>query len=181
MRLKTGILLIILTGLIQAENPDLNISLLQSEQDSVHILPRKAMVMSAIVPGTGQIYARQPLKAVLFAGAEAFCIRQVVYWNRIDNYVEETIDKVGKENWEQLEISQQQDTVQAITGYNLQREPWKPEETRNKSYWWIAGIHIISMLDAYVDAHLINFPEDKLELSSFYTRRRYGINFSIKF
>lgn len=149
--------------------------------DSTSVSPGKAMLLSAIVPGTGQLYVRKPLKSLIFAGAEAYCIRQIIHWNKIDNYVEKAERQVGNEVWDALTIAQQQDTIQAITGYTLKREPWKPEETRNKTYWWIVGIHILSMLDAYVDAHLMNFPKGKIELSSFYNRESYGINCSIKF
>lgn len=159
----------------------MNNGLAKSNSDSIHVSPRKAMILSAAIPGAGQIYVRKPLKAILFAGGEAYCIRQIVYWNKVDNYVEQTIAHVGQNEWENMEIEQQIDTVQAVTGYALDREPWKPEEIRNKTYWWILGIHIVSMLDAYVDAHLINFPEGKIELSSFAGRNTFGINCSIKF
>ena len=161
----------------QEQTRELNLS----REDSIHVSPQKAMLMSAIVPGTGQLYVRKPLKSIIFAVAEAYAIRQVIYWNRVDNYVEKAQKEVGIDSWNQLETSQKIDTVRAITGYQLTRAPWKPEETRNKTYWWLLGIHIISMLDAYVDAHLINFPDDKVEISSFYNKKEYGINCSIKF
>ena len=29
---------------------------------------------------------------------------------------------------------------------------------RNTYFWWIAGLYIMSIIDAYVDAHLSTFP-----------------------
>ena len=154
---------------------------IRSAHDSIRVSPRKAMLFSAIIPGTGQLYVRKPLKALLFSCGEAFCIRQIIYYNKINNYVEEAQKEVGQPNWDRLDVEAQKDSVKAITGYNLKRAPWKAEEARNKTYWWILGIHIVSMLDAYVDAHLINFPANNVELSSFHNRQSYGINLSIKF
>jgi len=32
---------------------------------------------------------------------------------------------------------------------------------RNTYAWWIAGLYVISILDAYIDAHLSTFPSKK--------------------
>src|SRR6056297_80832 len=103
-------MLILVLGLAQAET-GINSLTLTNNRDSIHVSPRKAMLLSAIVPGTGQLYVRKPLKALLYSGAEAYCIRQVIYWNRIDNYVEEAQKKVGKEDWDNLSTEQKKDSV----------------------------------------------------------------------
>ena len=35
---------------------------------------------------------------------------------------------------------------------------------RNTYTWWLFGLYILGILDAYVDAHLSTFPDDKLKL-----------------
>ena len=34
-------------------------------------------------------------------------------------------------------------------------------ETRNSNMWWVFGIYVFNLIDAYVDAHLSSFPNKK--------------------
>jgi len=152
-----------------------------SKSDSIKVSPTKALIMSGVVPGSGQIYARSPIKAGIAIGAEAFCIYKIHQYDKIDGYVDRTISQVGEDQWDKMEIQTQRDTVKAVTGYDLGNlNPWEPEENLKKTIWWLAGVHILNMLDAYVEAHLINFPENNIELTSNLTRNSMKINLSIK-
>lgn len=91
--------------------------------------PTGAMLRSMIVPGWGQWYNGKRFKAFLVFGAEAGLIANTIYQNQ----------KVQSSSTE------------------LEREFYL--ENRRLSNWWLAGVILYSMIDAYVDAHLSDFDE----------------------
>ena len=93
--------------------------------------PRLAL-FSALIPGGGQLYNRRWIKALVFAGAEAYYISQwQISRDRYNNY---------------------DDAFPISRGGYLER--------RNKFAWWVGIYYVMGMLDAYVDAHLLTFPEE---------------------
>jgi len=91
--------------------------------------PRGAMLRSVILPGWGQFYNGKWFKALLVAGTEIGLVVNAAIQDDL-------ADKAGDE---------------------FEREFYL--DSRNLSYWWLAGVTLLSMIDAYVDAHLYKFDE----------------------
>lgn len=98
--------------------------------------PRMAL-LAGLFPGGGQLYNRRWIKAIFVAGAEAYYFTQ----------------------WDANRVSYRNCIETADSSCNgfLER--------RNKFAWWVAIYYVMSMVEAYVDAHLITFPEETVEPS----------------
>jgi hypothetical protein len=94
---------------------------------SVKSSPNGALLRSALMPGWGQWYNKQKLKALLVFGGELAIIGNIVYYNQM--------------------------AVKSVS--SIERDFYK--ENRNRYYWWLFGIYLLNLLDAYIDAHLIDF------------------------
>ena len=105
----------------------------QENSDSVHVTtiveksPRGAMLRSALMPGWGQLYNNQKLKALLVFGGEMALVGNAIYYNQVAN---------------------KSQTVDEQRFY---------KDMRSQFLWWLFAIHLLNILDAYVDAHLWNF------------------------
>ena len=143
------------------------------------ISPRAALIRSAIIPGWGQLYVHKPFKEVIYVSLEAYHLYNLFEYNAICRHVEDTKHAVGIAEWSKLSESAKKDSVYAITHYKLQMNTWRPREKRNKYAWWSVGFYLICMLDAYVDAHLYYFPDEKVELTA--TLKPTGIELNLLF
>ena len=105
----------------------------QSEQDTSTVAstksPEGAMLRSLVFPGWGQWYNGKKFKAVLVFATEAGIVTNSILQNQ---YVQQSTS-------------------------DLEREYYI--DNRNLSNWVLAAAILISMLDAYVDAHLYKFDE----------------------
>ena len=112
--------------------------------DSAPRGPRPFFVMlrSAIVPGWGQVYNRQPLKALLVTAGEGLLTYKILDELRKQN---EAIDRLAAFDPGSVEYAQAD--LDAQTHHN-QKIDW---------IWWAAAAHLLQMADAYVDAHFRNF------------------------
>jgi hypothetical protein len=134
------ILILTITGLLctlsyaQQSEPD---SLMFKNKNNVHNdstkakskSPKWAMIRSLVIPGWGQFYNNKKFKAALFFCAETALVVNSVYLNQ--KYKESETE--------------------------LEREYYITN--RNISNWWLVGVILISMADAFVDAHLYEFDE----------------------
>jgi hypothetical protein len=94
-----------------------------------HRSPLQAVCFSAVVPGGGQLYTQQYLRAVAFAGGLGY----LGYC-----YHREDTSAIG----------------------NPDQDDYNYHNKRRRKYkWWFAGIWILSLADAYVDAHMFKFDE----------------------
>ena len=89
--------------------------------------PRTALIRSALFPGWGQWYNGQKIKAILVLGGEATLIGYSIFYH---NKAARSTEAYQRDYYE----------------YN-----------GNRFIWWLAGLHVLSILDAYVDAHLWDF------------------------
>ncbi len=97
--------------------------------------PRGAMLRSLAVPGWGQWYNGKKTKAVIIAGGEIGLIVDAIVLNQLA-MAAKTAD-----------------------------ERYFYRDNRSLALWWLAGVILYSMADAYVDAHLYRFDESP-DLSS---------------
>ncbi|UCE04936.1 MAG: hypothetical protein JSW07_15105 [bacterium] len=103
-----------------------------SKNDTIKVSaksPTGAMIRSLIIPGWGQLYNKKIFKAILVFGVEAGLIANSIYLNQ--KYKKSKTD--------------------------LEREFYI--NNRNLSNWWLVGVILFSMADAFVDAHLSDFDE----------------------
>jgi hypothetical protein len=91
--------------------------------------PTGAMLRSLALPGWGQFYNEQWIKGICVAGTELGIIANAIVQNH----------------------------YAANANTDAERDFYR--ENRNLSYWWLAGTILLSMADAYVDAHLYGFDE----------------------
>jgi hypothetical protein len=102
-----------------------------AEPDSLRGKPLKsttgAVLRSLAVPGWGQLYNESYLKAAAFAAAEGSML---------------------------VSISFNHDQMMRFKTAHLGEEERFYRNYRNKLIWWLAGTILLSMGDAYVDAHL---------------------------
>lgn len=109
--------------------------------------PWKVMARSAVVPGWGQMYNHQPLKAALVVGTEGTLVALALHELKLQNDAKQrAVDfaALGDAPAESLA------TLEAETHRN-RKISW---------IWWTLAAHLISMADAYVDAHLSTFDSD---------------------
>jgi len=125
--------------------------------------PKKALLLSAITPGLGHIYVRKPVKALIYFGLEAYHLQQAWHFNELNQYVEDTKSLIGETRWYALTKAEKNQAIIDSTGKDIGMSYWRPKEMRNKRIWWSVGIYFVCMLDAYVDAHLSDFPKGDME------------------
>jgi len=107
-----------------------NITVKKIEKKPVIIKsPTGAMVRSLIIPGWGQWYNQKKFKAILIFGTETGILINSIYLNQLTQ--KSTTD------WERE--------------YYL--------NNRNLSNWYLVGVILFSLADAFVDAHLSDFDE----------------------
>ena len=147
---------------------------------AVSIDPKAAAIRSAILPGWGQLSIHKPIKAALFFGAESFLMYQFIHYQQIHSKVEQTRQAVGIVTWEN-EMSEEERiaAIKEETGYQLEMVTTRPRELRNRNGWRYLAVYLVCLLDVYVDAHLMKFPQEKVELSSTWNRDGIGIRCSI--
>lgn len=100
--------------------------------DSLVSPPKKksatiAIFKSALLPGWGQWYNEQKLKAIIVFGGELVLMTNVMYFN------------------------------QKVQASQTSGEKIFYEENRSRYVWWFFGVYLLNLLDAYVDAHLWDF------------------------
>jgi hypothetical protein len=106
--------------------------------------PTGALLRSLAVPGWGQLYDEQYIKSALVAAVEGLLVAgAIVEHQRSEddyNIYQDTTrsDEVRQSSW--LRYSRRTDK-------------------RNSYLWYLAGFKFLSMIDAYVDAHLYRFDE----------------------
>jgi len=124
-----------INGLAQASKSweiPVEIDSLASKNDTVKTSvrsPTSAMIRSIIFPGWGQWYNKKYFKAVFAFGAEVGLLANSIYLNQ--KYVASKTE--------------------------LDREFYI--NNRNLSNWYLLGVILFSMADAFVDAHLADFDE----------------------
>jgi hypothetical protein len=106
--------------------------------------PRPFLVMarSAVVPGWGQVYNRQPLKAILVVAGEGLLAYKILDELRLQN---EAIDRRAA-------------AVEGTLEYAAADADELTHRNRKIDWiWWTAAAHLLQMADAYVDAHFRHF------------------------
>lgn len=110
--------------------------------------PTRAALYSAVLPGGGQIYNHAYAKAGVVWGVQAYLIgRAIVHDDKVDEYR----NKRDKTSDEYLKMY-----------YDTKLQDYK--EMRTSDFWWMGATTILSVLDAYVDAHLSNFDAEKARI-----------------
>ncbi len=164
--------------------------------------PNRALLYG-LVPGLGQIYNRKYWKLPLVYGAVVGCTYAISWNNR--NYQDyyhafkdiHSADPVKNNSWmdfvpgnitNEEEIIAYKDNQQFKD--NLRRRKDYFRRYRDLSIIISAGIYLISILDAYVDAQLFDFDispdlsmrvEPAVTPKTPYSSQSYGLNCSIKF
>ncbi|MDR1864309.1 MAG: DUF5683 domain-containing protein [Bacteroidales bacterium] len=130
-------------------------------------IPAKATIMSAVLPGLGQIYNRRiwkvPLVYAAIGASTYFLIR---YQNDYQRYRRAYIDFKDGDPYtnfhEKLYIPAAYDKERYLTAY-------KDASRRNRDWFIIAVVvsYLMNVVDANVDAHLFNYNvDDNLSLNA---------------
>ncbi len=106
--------------------------------------PTVASLLSAALPGAGQIYARAYWHAPIFILFEGYCAwRAIDSWQKADQLWEKRASLVpGTAEYEQAR-SEFEYTV----------------DVRNTYLWALAGVKFLDIADAYVSAQLFGFDQ----------------------
>jgi hypothetical protein len=108
------------------------------------VKPFFVMARSAVVPGWGQVYNRQPLKAVVVVAGEAFLVHKI-------------FQELGRQN-DAIDRRAAAASNGDAVGDSLAVLDEGIHKNRKIDWiWWTAAAHLLQMADAYVDAHFINF------------------------
>jgi hypothetical protein len=91
--------------------------------------PTGAMLRSLALPGWGQWYNGRTFKALLVTGAEVGLVTDAIVLDHLATHSGNAVDRA----------------------FYL--------DNKSLAIWWLAGVILYSMADAYVDAHLYHFDE----------------------
>ncbi|MBX7151178.1 hypothetical protein K1X84_06020 [bacterium] len=132
--------------------------------DSLFKSPWGAVGRSLVIPGWGQLYNEQPLKAGLFAVTD---VSMLLIYHQKDKKVTR-IEKKRKDIDRQLKndpfLTVDQRARLNSSFNSLTGDLDDALNARNLYGWFFAISHLLSLVDAYVDAHLFKF-DDKMELT----------------
>jgi hypothetical protein len=115
--------------------------------EGLGISPTRAVLVSPLFPGWGQLYARSGWRAALAFGAET------MYWTQMIK------NDRKAERWRTMEqLVDPLDAPRVRDFYTLRVTEYR-ERVRDFA-WWSLGALLIITLDAYVDANLYGFDQD---------------------
>ena len=114
--------------------------------------PTGAVLRSLVIPGWGQVYTRQYVK-----GAAAFIIEGTIIYSALYENDRVKASRKSAENWSRDTSG----VAPAQVKFYRSNESFY-RDSRNKLLWWLAGMMLLSMGDAYVDAQLygLDFSSD---------------------
>lgn len=115
--------------------------------EGLGISPTRAVLVSPLFPGWGQLYARSGWRAALAFGAET------IYWTQMIKNDRKAL------RWRTMEqLVDPLDAPRVRDFYTLRVAEYR-ERVRDFA-WWSLGALLIITLDAYVDANLYGFDQD---------------------
>jgi len=128
---------------------------------------RKALKMSLLFPGLGQLSEKQYVKAVLFSAAEVFCLVQVVANARQGNSA----------YWKYRTAATAGDAVE------WRSETERLDRRRNTAILAAAGVWVLNMVDIFVHAKKKYGREKSLAFHPFYHHesQAYGAGITCRF
>lgn len=127
--------------------------------------PTGALLRSAIVPGWGQVYNGQYIKAVIYGGTEmALAYTTIHYWKQMDTHQKNFMNSTNR-------------TYQAQEYFYYQNS----RDNRNLFLWLTGLTFFISIFDAYVDAHFADFNEQDKAFDAYLTPKKDGLYLSLNF
>lgn len=148
--------------------------------------PKKAAYLSAVLPGLGQAYLNRYWKIPIIYGAMG-TIGYFIGWNnnKYQQYRNAYLLKKSfpvEELDDPLAIALSEDNLQSGIDYYR----------RNRDFLMIilVGVYVIQILDAHIDAHLMDFDvsddlslriEPGFESQSLWTAQQYGLKFTLNF
>jgi len=91
------------------------------------------MARSAVLPGWGQFYNHEPIKATVVVGGEGYLWYKAWSEFQKEQDAADAGDQAGKDRHYNLKVNY---------------------------IWWAIAVHLLQMADAYVDAHLSSFDAD---------------------
>lgn len=154
------------SGTLRAQTAPSPPDSLQSDARS----PRGALIRSALVPGWGQIYNGQPLKAPIIVGAIGGLVYAVVTLNgqyRLYReayqykYFQERVDSGALTENPRMDYQASYDeiaaSVGAVSSGPLRSHRDVLRRNRDLSILGVGVVWALSVLDAYVSAHLLDF------------------------
>ncbi|MCF7859478.1 MAG: hypothetical protein K9N07_09200 [Candidatus Cloacimonetes bacterium] len=112
-----------------------------AEEENTRKIPLKAATLSIFIPGGGQFYNEKYVKSGFVLALESGLIGLALYDN---NQAEKFYAK--------YQTSMQENDYDQYVNYY---------EKRQSDFFWIGMVVFLSMIDAYVDAHLYDFEEKK--------------------
>lgn len=161
--------------------------------------PTKAVIYSAILPGLGQIYNRKYWKLPIVYGGFMGCAYAISFNGRyykdyMNAYKDYTDKDPNTNSWEdflpyQYKVNPASLDSTWFAGV-LKRKKDYYRRYRDLSYIITAGLYVLCMIDAYVDAQLFDFDISpdlsfRIEPAIFeptpYNRRSFGLLCSFKF
>ncbi len=109
--------------------------------------PTLALFKSALLPGWGQMGNQRYIKALFFAGLDAWMVGGAIHYGR---------QAAGfYRRYESEDASTSQGLMNRNELYAIYEDH---KNDRNKMTWFAVIITFVAMFDAYVDAHLSGFP-----------------------
>jgi hypothetical protein len=154
---------------IDLENRVFNDSLKDTNKTANFVMkksPWRAVLFSAVLPGLGQFYNESYWKVPIVVGLGGFLGYQIFYYNsRFLDF---------KNSYAQSLIT---DTPNGDDNLRRYREFYRNQ--RDQFYLYFGFFYLITLVDAYVDAHLFDFNvSDKVRFS---IERKNGFNFKLSF
>ena len=104
--------------------------------------PWQAMWRSMVLPGFGQYYNEHYWKVPLFVGTTGYLVYSI-------------IDNQNKFSDKSDELQAAADAGRPTTTLKVEREFYR--DSRDEAAFYLLGVYILSIVDAYVGAHLYDF------------------------
>jgi len=148
--------------------------------------PKKAAYLSAALPGLGQAYNKRYWKIPIVLGAFG-TVGYFIGWNN-NKYQQYRNAYLLKKSFPLEELDD--DLAINISEDNLQRGLDYYRRNRDLLMILLVGVYIIQILDAHIDAHLMEFDvsddltfrvEPGFESQSLWTSKQYGLKLTLNF
>ena len=131
--------------------------------------PAIAVLLSAVVPGAGQLYNQSYWKTPIIWGLVGYFGYE---YFRQNNLYKDYRDLYSQS---QLEIP-----PEGNLSYKSLREFYRDQ--RNDFVWYFTIVYVINLIDAYIDAHLFDFDVREEKLTRFGDAdKTYRLKFNVKF